>query len=61
MNPLLAPDPSGAQLFFSRISLVTFLFILSPYYTTVPASSQPQTPPGMVYIPEGYFQMGHIP
>ena len=58
MKLFLTPDRSGVLLFFYCIFLVAFPLSLALSYEINVASSQPQTPIGMVYIPEGYFQMG---
>tara|TARA_B100000686_G_scaffold168490_1_gene175868 strand:- start:128 stop:943 length:816 start_codon:yes stop_codon:yes gene_type:complete len=49
---LISPEFNTS--FFLRLA-ISFLLILT---TTFHAFSQPTNPPGMTYIPEGYFQMG---
>ncbi|MBT3368455.1 MAG: formylglycine-generating enzyme family protein, partial [Nitrospina sp.] len=38
--------------------LFSFLFLFTITFLHSPALAQPKAPPGMIYIPKGYFQMG---
>lgn len=53
---ILAPEPLSLK----KIPIRTLLLCLAliPAWVSF-AWATPQTPPGMVYVPEGYFQMGH--